>query len=164
MRTLTLCAALLSVAAAPAPQRIKNGAHVVTTTETTGTYFVEDAEPGDLIVVTIETLEPKSDTGTSASVMTPNSIVPGSLGTKGAPVTWMIDKSKRVVRFDLQKAMPNVDWAARYAPPIYELPLAPMLASIGTAPGDRIAMAGAGAKVLLPVNEPGALLVLGHGL
>src|SRR6266550_2790077 len=104
------------------------------------------------------------DAGTSASVMTPNSIVPGSLGTKGAPVTWMIDKSKRVVRFDLQKAIPNVDWASRYAPPVYELPLAPMLASIGTAPGDRIAMAGAGAKVLLPVNEPGALLVLGHGL
>jgi len=32
---------------------------------------------GDLIVVTIEKLEPKSDTGTSASVMTPNSIVRG---------------------------------------------------------------------------------------
>ena len=129
-----------------------------------GPYFVEDAEPGDLIVVTIDKLVPNSTTGTSASVMTPNAIVPGSLGTKGAPVTWTIDTAKGVVRFDLQNAIPNVDWATRYTPPIYELPLAPMLASIGTAPGGKIAMAGAGAKVLLPVNEPGALLSLGHGL
>src|SRR5215467_7847252 len=121
MRTFLVCAALMSVAATPAPEEIKNGAHVTTTTGAgaamSGPYFVEGAEPGDLIVVTIDKLVPNSAIGTSASVMTPNSIVPGSLGTKGAPVAWTIDTAKSVVRFDLQKAIPNVDWAARYTPP-----------------------------------------------
>jgi amidase len=176
MRSLALCAAAVCIAAssaASAAESIKSGARVAATTAEgtvkTGPYVVEGAEPGDLIVVSIEKLEPNRPTGTSASVMTANSIVPGSLGTKGAPVTWTIDKAKGVVRLDLQKTIPNVDWATRYSPPAYELPLTPMLGEISTAAGDHdagttVAMAGAGAKVLLPVYAPGALLTLGHGL
>jgi amidase len=172
MKLLTLFAALSAIAATSPPvQKVKSGEHVVTRTAdgdaAVGPFFIDGAEPGDLIVVSIDKLTPTRDTGTSASVMTANSIVPGSLGTKGAPVTWAIDAVKGVVRFDLQKAIPNVVWATRYSPPFYELPLMPMLGFIGTAPGaeaQKSAIVGAGAKVLLPVYEPGALLSLGHGL
>jgi hypothetical protein len=61
--------------------------------------LIEGAEPGNLIVATIEKLELSRATGTSASVMTASAV--DALGTKGAPVTWTIDKSKGVVRFDL---------------------------------------------------------------
>src|SRR5436190_6401517 len=157
-------------AASPAfaADRIKSGGHIITTTAEgaarSGPYYIEGAEPGDLIVVTVLALDPTSTTGTSASVMTANSVGPKSLGTRGAPVPWTIDRARGVVRFDLQKAIANVDWAARYSPPVYELPLRPMLGSIGTAPGDTESVAWAGARVMLPANEPGAMLSFGRGL
>jgi amidase len=174
MRSLALCATALCIAAtsAHAEESIRNGGRVVTTTAEgtakTGPYIIEGAEPGDLIVVSIEKLETNRATGTSASVMTANAVMPG-LGTKGAPVTWTIDKARGVVSLELQKVIPNIDWATRYSPPIYEFPLKPMLGAISTAPGDHepgttMAIAGAGWKVLLPVYEKGALLMLGHGL
>jgi amidase len=172
MRTLTVCAALISIAATPTLERIKSGARVVVTTAegaaTSGPYFIEGAEPGDLIVVSIEKLEPNRTTATSASFMVPTSFDAGGLSNKpAAPVPWTIDKANGTVSLDLKKVIPNVDWAARYSPPVYELPLKPMLGLIGTTPDggeSKIAMAPAGAKVLLPVYQPGALLYLGHGL
>jgi acetamidase/formamidase len=208
MRSLTVCAVLIGAAstsaalhaethryipavsystysgAHPPALRIRSGDRVVTATldgmAQTGPFYVDGAEPGDLIVVSIEKLEPTRVTGTSASVMAAGSVIPGSLGTKGAPVTWAIDTAKGVIRFDLTQAIPNVDWAARYSPPIYELPLRPVLGSIGVAPAQKesvdarmpgpfggnvdSAAIAAGARVLLPVYEPGALLFLGHGL
>jgi amidase len=208
MRSLTLCAALVGAASStaalraethryspavsygtyssahPPALRIRSGDRVVTMTldgmAQTGPFYIEGAEPGDLIVVSIETLTPNRATGTSSSVMSPGSVDPGSLGTKGAPVPWTIDRAKGVVRFDLKQVIPNVDWAARYSPPVYELPLRPALGSIGVAPANKesldsrmpgpfggnvdSAAIAAGSKVLLPVYEPGALLFLGHGL
>jgi acetamidase/formamidase len=100
--------------------------------------------------------------------MVPDSFDAGGLSNKAAaPVPWAIDTVKGVVSLDLKKVIPNVDWAARYTPPVYELPLKPALGIIGTAPESgesKVAMAGVGAKVLLPVYQPGALLFLGHGL
>jgi len=179
--------------------RIKSGDRVITTTvddtgvdgdgkmvakgpsPQTGPFFVEGAEPGDLIVVTLEKLEPNRTTGTSPSVMTANSYDADGLSNKPAPrVPWTIDTAKRVVRFELPKVIPNVDWASRYSPPTYELPLRPALGSLAVAPakeevvdatvpgsfGGQMDYAGltAGTRVLLPVYEPGALLYLGHGL
>jgi acetamidase/formamidase len=209
MRTLTLCAALVGAAFVTAtlhaethrftPAKsyatyaatttpvlhIKSGDRVVTTTldgmAQTGPFFVETAEPGDLIVVSIEKLEPNRTTAMSSSFMAAATFDPGGLANKNAPpVPWTIDKLKGVVRLDLKQVIPNVDWAARYSPPVYELPLRPALGSIGVAPPNnesldsRLAgpfggnvdsgVAGAGAKVLLPVYAPGALLFLGHGL
>jgi len=73
----------------------------------------------------------------------------------------------------------NVDWRTRYTSSLYELPLQPMLGSLGVAPasndtaaspapgpfGGSLNYAGitAGAKVMLPVYQPGALLFLGNG-
>jgi amidase len=168
-----LCAVLPIFVTPSAIQKINTCDHIIIATAeggaVVGPFFVDDAEPGDLIVVSIEKLEPNRLTGTSASVMTPNAIVPGSLGTKGAPVTWTIDKEKGVVRLELPRVIPNIKWTERYSPPTYEFPLEPMIGAIATAPGDHdalstVAIAGVGTKVLLPVYEKGALLTFSHGL
>jgi acetamidase/formamidase len=169
-----LWCALVPIAVTPsAVRKISTCDHIIVATAEVGAagvpFFVDGAEPGDLIAVSIEKLEPNRLTGTSASVMTPNAIVPGSLGTKGAPVTWTIDREKGVVRLELPNVIPNVNWAARYSPPVYEFPLEPVIGAIATAPGDHdagstIAIAGAGTRVLLPVYEKGALLTFSHGL
>jgi len=209
MRSLTLYAALIGAASAtaalhaethryipavsystysaahPPALRIKSGDRVVTTTldgmVQTGPFYVDGAEPGDLIVVSIEKLEPNRATSMSPSFMSAATFDPGGLANKSAPpVPWTIDKSRNVVRLDLKQVIPNVDWAARYSPPVYELPLRPVLGSLGVAPpkketidsrmpgpfGGNVdsAAIAVGAKVLLPVYEPGALLFLGHGL
>ena len=178
--------------------RIKSGDHVVTAVvddmgvdargatvgkgpnPQTGPFFVEGAQPGDLLVVTIEMLQPNRDTGTSAALLTEASIKPGSLSSRGdhARVTWTIDAAKGVVRFDLQ-SVGRTGWRTRFDTPVFEMPLAPSLASVGVAPagqeivsttmagpfGGNMSAAGiaAGARVMLPVFQPGALLFLGHG-
>ena len=177
--------------------RIKSGERVITATvdeagvgadgktvaqgpnPVTGPFYIEGAEPGDLIVVSIEKLQPNRTTGMSPSFMAASSFDPGALANKPAPaVPWSIDLAKGVVRLDLQGVIPNVKWGERYSPATYELPLRPVLGSIGVAPankasanipgpfGGKLDCAGvtAGAKVLLPVYQPGALLFLGHGL
>ena len=170
MRSLILSAVLLcSVAAAPPPARtIKAREHVVFRTaesaEPAGPYLIEGAEPGDLLVVTIEKLEPHDTTGTSPSVMADNVFDAGGLSNRAAPtVPWTINKAKGTVSLDLRMVIPRVDWAARYTPPVYELPLAPVVTAIGTAPGGKTTIASAGARVMLPVNEAGALLTFGRG-
>src|SRR6266700_7697751 len=97
MRSLMFCAVIVPIGVMPSPvQKISTCDRIIVATAegraAVGPFFVDGAEPGDLIVVSIEKLEPNRSTGTSASVMTPNAIVPGSLGTRGAPVTWAIDK------------------------------------------------------------------------
>ena len=178
--------------------RIKSGDHVVTevvddagvgargTTVAqgpnpqTGPFFIEGAKPGDLLVVTIEKLQPNRATGTSAALMNGASIEPGSISSRGdnGRVTWTIDAAKSVVRFDL-RAVGRTGWQTRFEAPVFEMPLAPALASVSVSPAGQdlvpTTMAGpfggnmsatgitAGARVMLPVFQPGALLFLGHG-
>ena len=145
-----------------------------------GPFFVEGAEPGDLLVVTIETLEPNRDRGTSAAVIAANAVAPGAFAARGdnSRVQWTIDSVKRVVRLDLQ-TVGRTGWRSRFESPAFELPLAPTLGSIAVAPAGHDAIsttsagpfggnmiaggAGAGARIMLPVFHPGALLYLGHG-
>ncbi len=182
----------------PPALRIKTGDRVITTTvddvgagtdgktvakgpnPQTGPFYIEGAEPGDLIVVSIEKLEPNRTTGMAPSVMASGTYDSGGLSNKAAPrVAWSIDKAKGVVRLDLSSVIPNVDWRSRYSSSTYELPLRPALGSLGVAPASQEALdattpgsfggdldyAGltAGVKVMLPVYQPGALLFLGHG-
>lgn len=157
-------------------KRVAQGANPLT-----GPFFIEGAEPGDLLVVTIDTLEPNRATGTSTSVMAANAYDAGGLANRPDParVAWIIDKDAGVVRFNLQAAGRNADWSSRFASPILEMPLRPTLGSIGVAPPGQDAvpatMAGpfggtmlsagvaAGARVMLPVFQRGALLFIGHG-
>ena len=183
MRPLTVLATLFGIAAATAgaraetpamaPKTIKSGQHVMAATTAgksdalAGPFFIEGAEPGDLIVVSIDKLDPTGTTGMSPAFMAPVSFDPGALSNKPVPtVPWTIDKAKGVVRLDLQAVIPNVKWGERYTSTNYELPLKPMLSSLGVAPkeaamapaagpfGGVLAYAGvtAGVKVLLPVH------------
>jgi amidase len=183
-------------AAHPVALKIKSGDRVATTTvddtgagadgqtvakgpnPQTGPFYIEGAEPGDMIVVSIEKLEPNRLSGLSPSFMVANSFDAGSLSNKAAPrVPWTIDQDKGVVRLDLTAVIPNVDWHQRFISPRIELPLRPMLGSLGVAAAskDESSAAGsfggnlmypgltAGVRVMLPVYQPGALLYLGRG-
>lgn len=139
----------------------------------TGPFYVEGAEPGDVLVVTVEKIETNRATAYSSSLLAPYAVDPASLATRvdrePRRVTWNIDKSRGVARLEAPDIQPT---------PI-ELPLRPMLGCMGVAPARKEAIATstpgsfggnmdyagltAGVKVMLPVYEPGALLFIGDG-
>ncbi len=175
----------------PPALRIKPGDHVVTSTidyrgfdsagvkrgqeynPETGPFFVEGAAPGDTLVVHLLRLETNRATGESASLLAPYTADPdflrGEALREPKNVIWQIDKRKGVVYLD----------PGEFKGPRIELPLRPMLGCIGTAPPDKASIStgfpdnfggnmdyngmSAGATVMLPVFEPGALLFLGDG-
>src|SRR5262245_32413944 len=96
-----------SVASGPNPQ--------------TGPFFVEGAEPGDMLVVRIEKLETNRATAYSSSLLAPYTVDPGSIASRidrdAKRVTWQIDKARGVARLDATDIT---------SLPI-ELPLRPML-------------------------------------
>ena len=139
----------------------------------TGPFYIDGAEPGDMIVVTLIRLETNRATAFSSSLLAPYTIDPAAITarTDREPkrTTWTIDKAKGVARLDQTDIQPGG----------IELPLKPMLGCVGVAParkeaistatpgawGGNMDYAGmvAGARLMLPVNEPGALLFLGDG-
>jgi acetamidase/formamidase len=175
----------------PPALRIKSGDRIVTSTidaagvdwngktvgvgpnPQTGPFFVEGAEPGDMLIVTLEKLETNRAMAYSGSLLAPYTIDPGAIAARvdrePRRVTWTIDKARGVARLDQPDVQPGG----------IELPLRPMLGCIGTAPARKEAIStaapgafggnmdyawmGAGVKLMLPVNEPGALLFLGDG-
>ena len=175
----------------PPALRIKPGDRVITTTldasgvdaqgrqagqgpnPQTGPFFVEGAEPGDLLVVTFEKIETNRATAYSGSLLAAYAVDPASIATRQdrdpKRVTWQIDKAAGVARL----TDPDVQ------PATITLPLRPMLGCVAVAParkeaivtptpgafGGNMDYAGvtAGVTVMLPVNEPGALLFIGDG-
>ena len=139
----------------------------------TGPFFVEGAEPGDVLVVRLEKIEPSRLTPWSSSLLAPYTVDPGFLRyeaeRKQTTETWLIDKERQVVR----------PASTSIKPQGIELRLRPMLGCIGTAPARKEAVSTstpgsfggnmdyngivAGVKVMLPVYEPGALLFVGDG-
>lgn len=180
----------------PPALRIKSGDRVITATRAaasggapgagavpgsyTGPFLIEEAAPGDLLVVTFETIEPNATTGSSSAVVAPHALEPGALQSK--PYTdvlhWAIDGAKGVTRLDLSTTFPGVAWRDRFAPPTIELPLRPMLGFVALASSGLTAEPGAagpsggwlanagvmsGTRVMLRVEQRGGLLFLGHG-
>jgi acetamidase/formamidase len=179
-------------AAHPPALRIKPGDRVITKTvdaggvdwngktvatgpnPQTGPFYIEGAEAGDMLVITIEKLETNRAMAYSSSLLAPYATTPQSIGARtdreARRLTWTIDKAKGVARLD-QTAGSEVQ------PGGIELPLRPMLGCVGVAPRGKEAIAtstpgawggnmdyawmNAGVKLMLPVNEPGALLFLG---
>lgn len=175
----------------PPVLHIKPGDHVITSTidargfdsagvqrgqrpnPETGPFYIDGAEPGDTLVVHLLRLETNRATGFSASLLAPYTADPDFLRTEALreakQATWHIDKQKGVAYSD----------PADFKGPRIELPLRPMLGCIGTAPDNHAAIPsstadnfggnmdyngmGAGATVMLPVFEPGALFFLGDG-
>jgi amidase len=139
----------------------------------TGPFYIEGAEPGDTLVVHLLRVETNRATGYSASLLAPYTADPGFLRLEALrepkTATWQIDKQKGVAYLD-----PN-----EFKGPRIELPLRPMLGCVATAPANKAAIPtsfpdnfggnmdyngmGAGATVMLPVFEPGALFFLGDG-
>src|SRR5436190_11262051 len=137
----------------------------------TGPFYVEGAEPGDTLVVTIDKLEINRATAYSGSLLAAYTVDPAALLARvereAKRVTWNLNKEKGTARLDA----PDISGLT------IELPLRPMLGCLGVAPARREAIststagpfggnmdyAGltAGVKVMLPVSEPGALLFLG---
>jgi len=139
----------------------------------TGPFFVEGAEPGDMLVVTIEKVETNRAMAYSSSLLAPYAVTPQAIAARvdrePKRTTWTIDKARGVARLDQADVQPGG----------LELPLKPMLGCVGVAPARKEAIStgapgafggnmdyasmGAGVKLMLPVNEPGALLFLGDG-
>jgi acetamidase/formamidase len=139
----------------------------------TGPFFIEGAEPGDVLVVRLEKIEPSRATAWSSSVLAPYAADPSFLRYQGereqTTETWNIDLRRRVARVASDTILPKG----------IEVPLRPMLGCVGVAPARKEAAATstpgafggnmdyngmiAGATLLLPVSEPGALLFVGDG-
>jgi amidase len=139
----------------------------------TGPFYIEGAEPGDSIVVTINKLETNRAMAYSGSLLAPYATTPQSIATRTdrepKRVTWTIDKAKGIATLDQADVQPGG----------ISLPLRPMLGCIAVAPARKEAISaatpgnfggnmdyaymGQGAKLMLPVFEPGALLFLGDG-
>jgi acetamidase/formamidase len=140
----------------------------------TGPFWVEGAEPGDTLVLHLVDLIPARDWGASAAIP----FFGGMTGTD------------RVVT--LQEALPDTTWiyeldrdrntvafAARHSGHRIELPVEPMLGTVGVAPAGGEARSSlvpdrfggnmdtpqmrAGATVFLGVNVEGALFSIGDG-
>jgi amidase len=139
----------------------------------TGPFFVEGAEPDDMLVVTFNRIEPNRTTAYSGSLLAPYAVDPASIAARvdrdPKRLVWNIDKAKGVAWIE----------SADMKPSRLELPLKPMLGCVAVAParkeailatipgpyGGNMDYAGlnTGVKLMLPVNEPGALLFIGDG-
>lgn len=137
----------------------------------TGPFYVEGAERGDTLLVTLAHIRPNRGFGTANTGLALNNIEPGAIGElpERGRFDWTVDLDAGVARLE----------RAGGAPEAMTVPLAPMLGCIGVAPdrGEAITSlrAGtfggnmdyramqAGVTLQLPVFEPGALLFVGDG-
>ena len=137
----------------------------------TGPFFVEDAEPGDMLVVRLESIVPNRDHGYTISSIARHLVDADYTSELPARerVTWLVDVGAGVATL--------LDEAASPREMLVEL--RPMLGCIGVAPAGEQAISTAtsgpyggnmdyqgvepGATVMLPVFMPGALLFVGDG-
>jgi amidase len=141
----------------------------------TGPFYIEGAEPGDTLVVHLDKIDFNRDFGWGGSIPYFGALAPEYKTMMiTAPVpdrlfVWRIDRSRRIATLDL----PNSKIGK------IEVPLRPFFGTIGTAPGGKECISslvpgphGAnmdfnevveGVTMYFPVNEKGALFMLGDG-
>ena len=137
----------------------------------TGPFFVEGAEPGDALAITIDRLVPSRDSGFTSSVVAPNVVDPGFVRQLPEPqlTQWTIDRAGGTVAL--------ADPPDRLRDLV--LPISPMIGCFGVAPAGGQAIStmtsgehggnmdyrgfGPGVTVLFPVFVSGALFHLGDG-
>ena len=137
----------------------------------TGPFFVEGAEPGDMLSVTFDRLRPNRKFGWSATAIAPNVLEPETVkqAPDEAPARWEID----------QEAGTATLVEPRTALGRLALPMRPMVGCFGVAPprGQAISTATSsthggnmdyrgfveGVTVHFPVFVPGALFHVGDG-
>ncbi|MGX5729843.1 acetamidase/formamidase family protein [Pseudoxanthomonas beigongshangi] len=135
-----------------------------------GPFYVDTAEPGDVLVITLHRLRPNRDHADSLDALVGRAQGPGlaaRAGALGKPVRWRLDRERGIALPPPGSGMDGLS-----------IPLRPMLGGIAVAPGfgsppmstgDSGRFGGnmdfnlivEGTKVHLPVSQPGALLYLG---
>ncbi len=147
----------------------------------TGPFFVEGAQPGDTLTVTLESIRPNREVGWSSARLAPLAVPPQEVNGLPAPTpnsprdaVWRVDNGAGTATLLEPSAS-----AGLALPLALKLPLSPMLGCFGVSPrgGERISTATsaehggnmdypgfvAGVTVHFPVAEPGALFFLGDG-
>ena len=140
----------------------------------TGPFYVEGAQPGDTLALHLVDVEPAREWGASAAIpffggMTSTDRTV-SLQAALPDTTWI---------YELDRARRTVAFAARHSDHRIELPLEPMLGTVGVAPAGNEVRSSlvperfggnmdtpqmrAGATVFLGVNVEGALFSIGDG-
>ncbi len=137
----------------------------------TGPFFVEDAEPGDTLVVQLDDIQPNREYGFCGSSVADNVVRPWYVRElPQAPLAeWKVDREAGTATLIGPESK-----LGRLT-----LPLAPMLGCFGVAPNGHQAISTAtsaehggnmdyrgfvaGTTVYFPVFEPGALFFLGDG-
>lgn len=140
----------------------------------TGPFAVRGAEPGDTLVLHLVDLTPARDWGAST-------LVPFFGGLTATDRTALLHDplDERTWIYELDRARRTVTFSARRSDLSIDLPLAPMLGTVGVAPANREVRSSltpdafggnmdtpemrAGATCYLPVNEPGAVFSVGDG-
>ncbi|MBN1401865.1 MAG: acetamidase/formamidase family protein [Anaerolineae bacterium] len=138
----------------------------------TGPFFIEDAEPGDTLVVRLDRLWPNREYGWTRTVVAPHVVEAAyvrELPQEGDLARWQLDLGGGTARLiEPQTALGQI-----------ELALDPMLGCLGVAPSRKQAISSAtsaehggnmdyrglraGVTIYFPVFEPGALLFFGDG-
>ena len=140
----------------------------------TGPFHVLGAEPGDTLAVHLVSLTPARRWGMSSTF--PHF---GALTSTALTATLQPALEERVWRYDIDLPSRTVRYTARRSDLVVDLPLEPMLGTIGVAPAagevrmsivpDRhggnldCPQIRPGTTVYLPVNVDGALLAVGDG-
>ena len=140
----------------------------------TGPFHVEGAEPGDTLALHLVSLEPARDWGASAHIP----FFGGLTGT-GHTVTLQPALPDRTYLYELDRARGTVGFVAAESDFRVELPLEPMLGTVGVAPAGREVRSSlvpdafggnmdtpqmrAGTTCYLGVNVEGALFSVGDG-
>jgi acetamidase/formamidase len=141
----------------------------------TGPFYVEGAEPGDTLVVHIDSIELNRDWGWGGSIPYFGALAPEYKTMMVTPAVpdhlfiWHLDKNTKTATLD----MPNSKVGK------VEVPIRPFFGTIGTAPAGKECISSlfpgahganmdfnevvAGVTMHFPVFEPGALLMIGDG-
>jgi acetamidase/formamidase len=147
----------------------------------TGPFFVDGAEPGDILAVHFDSLMPNRKRGYTGSVIAQNVVDPEFVADlpKHHSVDWQIDLERKTAALApiVDANSPSIPLSDKLMS--LNLPLAPMLGCFGVAPAGGQAISTstsgqhggnmdyrgfmAGVTVYFPVFIPGALLHVGDG-
>ncbi|MDX6367288.1 MAG: hypothetical protein QOK30_2364 [Nocardioidaceae bacterium] len=140
----------------------------------TGPFYVEGAEPGDTLVLHLAALEPARDWGASAAIP-----FFGGMTSTDRVVTLQEPLPDTTWIYELDRERNTVAFAARHSDHRIELPVSPMLGTVGVAPAGGEARSSlvpdrfggnmdtpqmrSGSTVFLGVNVEGAMFSIGDG-
>jgi amidase len=140
----------------------------------TGPFYIEGAEPGDTLVLRLDSIVPSRSFGWTTSVLAPNVVEPWYVPQLPQPgADWRAEWNVDLAAGTATLVEPQTSLGA------WSLPLAPMLGCFGVAPagGEAISTATSaehggnmdyrgfvsGVTVYFPVFVPGALVFVGDG-